>query len=70
MATHSSILAWRIPWTEEPGRLWSTGPHRADTTGATAQCTGLNLNSGGAVNGGELSTGWQQRAFDPEKLCL
>ena len=26
MATHSSILAWRIPWTEEPGRLQSTGP--------------------------------------------
>ena len=25
MATHSSILAWRIPWTEEPGRLCSTG---------------------------------------------
>ena len=25
MATHSSILAWRIPWTEEPGRLPSTG---------------------------------------------
>ena len=25
MATHSSILAWRIPWTEEPGRLRSTG---------------------------------------------
>ena len=24
-ATHSSILAWRIPWTEEPGRLYSTG---------------------------------------------
>ena len=23
MATHSSILAWRIPWTEEPGRLQS-----------------------------------------------
>ena len=23
MATHSSTLAWRIPWTEEPGRLWS-----------------------------------------------
>ena len=28
MATHSSILAWRIPWTEEPGGLPSTGPHR------------------------------------------
>ena len=24
-ATHSSILAWRIPWTEEPGGLWSIG---------------------------------------------
>ena len=25
MATHSSILAWEIPWTEDPGRLQSTG---------------------------------------------
>ena len=25
VATESSILAWRIPWTEEPGRLWSIG---------------------------------------------
>jgi len=25
MATHSSILTWRIPWTEEPGRLQSIG---------------------------------------------
>ena len=25
MATHSSIVAWRIPWTEEPGRLQSMG---------------------------------------------
>ena len=28
MATHSSILAWRIPQTEEPGRLWSMGSQR------------------------------------------
>ena len=28
MAIHSSILAWRIPWTEEPGRLQSTGSQR------------------------------------------
>ena len=28
MATHSSILAWRIPWTEEPGRLQSMGSQR------------------------------------------
>ena len=27
MATHSSILAWRISWTEEPGRLQSIGSH-------------------------------------------
>ena len=26
MGTHSSILAWKIPWTEEPGRLQATGP--------------------------------------------
>ena len=25
MATHSSILAWKIPWTEEPGRMQSMG---------------------------------------------
>ena len=28
MATHSSILAWRIPWTEEAGRLQSMGSQR------------------------------------------
>ena len=28
MAPHSSILAWRIPWTEEPGRLQSMGSQR------------------------------------------
>ena len=28
MATHSSVLAWRIPWTEEPGGLSSTGSQR------------------------------------------
>ena len=28
MATHSSVLAWRIPWTEEPSRLQSMGSQR------------------------------------------
>ena len=28
MATHSSILAWRIPWTKDPGGLQSMGSHR------------------------------------------
>ena len=32
MATHSSILAWRIPWTEEPGRLQSMGLEESDMT--------------------------------------
>ena len=30
MATHSSMLAWRIPWTEEPGGLESLGSQRHD----------------------------------------
>ena len=32
MATHSSILAWRVPWTEEPGGLQSMGSQELDTT--------------------------------------
>ena len=31
MATHSSILAWEIPWTEDPGGFW--GRKESDTTG-------------------------------------
>ena len=31
MATHSDILAWRIPWTEEPGGLQSVGSQELDT---------------------------------------
>ena len=32
MATHSSILVWRIPWLEEPGRLQSMRSQELDTT--------------------------------------
>ena len=32
MTTHSSVLAWRIPWTEEPGRLSPLGHRQSDTT--------------------------------------
>ncbi len=35
MATHSSILAWEIPWTEEPGGLQSMGSQRAGCNVAT-----------------------------------
>ena len=31
MATHSSVLAWKIPWTEEPGRLQSMGSQKSQT---------------------------------------
>ena len=46
MATHSSILAWRIPWTEEPGGLQSMGSQRAGHDGATftfTYCEGRTL---------------------------
>ena len=32
MATHSSTLAWKIPWTEEPGKLQSMGRYESDMT--------------------------------------
>ena len=32
MATHSSILAWKMPWTEKPGKLQSMGSQELDTT--------------------------------------
>ena len=35
MATHSSILAWRIPWTEEPGGLETVGSRRVGHDGST-----------------------------------
>ena len=37
MASHSSILAWRIPWTEEPGRLQSMGSQRVRHIFSTKQ---------------------------------
>ena len=36
MAPHSSTLAWKIPWTEEPGRLQSMGSPRVGHDGATS----------------------------------
>ena len=41
MATHSSVLAWEIPWTEEPGRIQSMGSQRVGhdlVTKTTAVC--------------------------------
>ena len=38
MATHSSSLAWRIPWTEEPGELQSMGHKEPDMTDMHSYC--------------------------------
>ena len=40
MATHSSTLAWKIPWTEEPGRLRSMGSEKVGHGWATSLSTG------------------------------
>ena len=48
MAAHSSILAWRIPWTKEPGGLQSMGPHRVGTTEAI-EYTHTHIQAGGFI---------------------
>jgi len=50
MATHSSTLAWKIPWTEEPGRLQSMGSQRFGCNWATS----LSLSCIGEGNGNPL----------------
>ena len=47
MATHSSILAWRIPWTEEPDELQFLGSQRSDTTEDTYISIRLNYTKNG-----------------------
>ena len=44
MANHSSKLAWKIPWTEEPGGLQSMGCIESDTTEACMHCTLMYYN--------------------------
>ena len=43
MTTHSSILVWRIPWTEEPGRLQSRGLQRVRKNSATEHTTTAHI---------------------------
>ena len=45
MAAHSSILAWRIPWSEEPGRLQSTGSQRVGHNWATSLSLSCQVTS-------------------------
>ena len=62
MATHSRILAWRIPWTEEPGRLQSMGLQRVGHNLATKHIAQVLLvvknppaNAGDARDLGSMS---------------
>ena len=50
MATHSSILVWRIPWTEEPGSLQSIGSHRVRHDWSILVCGRLGDLSLGAFS--------------------
>ena len=45
MATHSSILAWKIPWTEDPGRLQSMGSQRVGHDWATSLSLSKEIQS-------------------------
>ena len=55
MATHSSILAWRVPWTEEPGGLESIGSHRVGHNSSGLESMqgmlwgGARINENGAL---------------------
>ena len=64
MATHFSILAWKIPWTEEPGRLQSMGHKESDTT---EQFHSLILTQGfpGGASGKEAAGQCRRHKFDP-----
>ena len=54
MATHSSILAWRIPWMEEPGGLQSMGSQKSSSAGKETAC---NAGDPGSIPGSGRSPG-------------
>ena len=56
MATHSNILAWKIPWTEKPGRLQSMGLQRVGHDRVTSHI--LHWNEKGRLLG---PAGWKGR---------
>ena len=62
MATHSSILDWTIPWTEEPGRLQSRGSKRVRYDWATEHSRKLKLDRIGGQND-------SQSTMDPANTC-
>ena len=79
MATHSSILSWKIPWTEEPGGLQSTGL-QSDPTEATEHAgTTQKEPIGGSAwldlglwvqNPGSFPSPWTGQTLSPSTLIL
>ena len=62
MATHSSICAWRIPWTEEPGGLQSTGLQRVEHDQDPEQALSKQVSCVCVfVCGREGCGGWERR---------
>ena len=65
MATHSSTLAWRVPWMEEPGRLQSMGSQRVGQDWATSLHLTF-LSQGQQVNSGVIQAHhWKPHVFSP-----
>ena len=62
MATHSSILAWRIPWTEEPGRLQSMWSQRVRHNRATKPSTDVYVST----DKSQTCASGKVRKFEPE----
>ena len=65
MATHSSTLAWKIPWTEEPGRLQSMGSRRVRHELATEH---VHMGSLGRL--GSFGEGGAQNLVFPRPVGL
>ena len=62
MATHSSILAWRIPWTEEPGRLQSIASESDITEVSKHACTHTAQTSGYILHSSRSKSGKHQNS--------
>ena len=71
MATHPSILAWKIPWTEEPGGLQFVGSQRVEHDWATNTSLVVQwLGLGGLTAQGLSSTTGGRIKFPPASLCV
>ena len=64
MATHFSMLAWEIPWTEEPGGLQSVGSQRVGHNSVTKQQQWGNEFGGAGLEMGEQGGG--KKIWQPE----